>query len=87
MVTTDIPGCRDICADGVNGLLVQPRSARLLADALHRLLTDAGLHESMGQVGPLRVAEQFSLQAIVRATIAVYRERQAVEPTSVSDRL
>ena len=72
LVTTDIPGCRDICADGVNGLLVPARNVEALTAALHQLLADDRLRATLGDAGPARVADRFSLQAIVRMTLEVY---------------
>src|SRR5690606_4362554 len=34
LVTTDVPGCRDVVTDGVDGLLVPPRDAKALASAI-----------------------------------------------------
>ena len=38
MIATDVPGCRDIVAHGLNGLLCEVRSAQSLADAMEAML-------------------------------------------------
>jgi len=48
IVTTDMPGCRDIVTHNVNGLLVEPRSVRELSSALERLLLNPEERERMG---------------------------------------
>lgn len=74
IVTTDMPGCREIVADGDNGLLVPARDAVALAAALGTLLTDPVRRQRMGQRGRERVLAEFSEARIVAETLAVYRE-------------
>jgi len=74
IVASDIPGCREIVEDGRNGLLVPPRDADALADALERLIGDRDLRERMGREGR-RIAEaSFSEGAVVARTLEIYRE-------------
>lgn len=74
VVTTDVPGCRDAVEPGVTGLLVPPRDAVALADAIQRLLLDAELRERMGQAGRQLAEREFSIEKAVAAHLAVYRE-------------
>jgi glycosyltransferase involved in cell wall biosynthesis len=74
IVTTDWPGCRDIVTDGENGLLVPPRDARALADALAALAVNPELRLRMGQRGRSRVVGVFCLDTVVRKTLALYAE-------------
>ena len=48
VITTDLPGCRDAIDPGENGLLVEPRSAASLAEAMSRFAADPSLVERMG---------------------------------------
>jgi len=54
IVTTDIPGYHEVVAHGEQGLLVPPKDADRLADALILLLGDEGLRERMGEDGQRR---------------------------------
>ena len=74
IVTTDVPGCREIVDDRENGLLVPPRDADALAKALRRLLQDEALRERMGQAGRALVEEGFSIGRVVRETMQVYEQ-------------
>jgi glycosyltransferase involved in cell wall biosynthesis len=74
IVTTDTPGCRDICIDGVNGLLVDPGSVDGLERAIVRLIGDPALRERMGREGRRRVEEGFSLEQVVEQTLALYAD-------------
>lgn len=74
IVTTNVPGCRDVVRDGDNGLLVEARDAAALANALARLLSDPELRLRMGQRGRERVLNEFSQERIVNQVLALYRE-------------
>jgi len=72
IVTTDVPGCREVVADGENGLLVAARDAVGLAVALRRLIEDAPLRRAMGQAGKGRAEREFSIGRVVSETLALY---------------
>lgn len=74
IVTTDVPGCRDVVRDGYNGILVRPRDVTSLANALRRLITDSALRASMGAAGRSRAEGEFDVDSVVRATLSLYRE-------------
>jgi glycosyltransferase involved in cell wall biosynthesis len=77
IVTTDVPGCREVVEHGVNGLLVPPRAPAALAKALRTLAGDCALRREMGRRGRERAVAEFSLDRVVAATLAVY-ERLSV---------
>lgn len=56
VVTTDAPGCRETVEDGVNGLLVEPRTVEPLADAMMRLAADPAAVARFAEAGR-RIAE------------------------------
>jgi glycosyltransferase involved in cell wall biosynthesis len=72
IVTTDVPGCRDVVKHGVNGLLVPPRDANALADALETLITNPALRSTMGKAGRQISIEKFSLSNIISQNMTVY---------------
>jgi hypothetical protein len=74
IVTTDMPGCREIVAHGDNGLLVPPRDAAALADALQTLLQDPERRSHMGTRGRELAVQEFSVEKVVAETLALYRE-------------
>lgn len=74
IVTTDVPGCREVVTDGLNGLLVKARDVASLAEALARLLRDPELRARLGAAGRRRAESEFDLRLIVRATLELYRE-------------
>lgn len=74
IVTTDMPGCREIVQDGENGILVSPDDGRAVADAVIRLLEDAELRAKMGDQGRALVQKEFSVERVVERTVEVYRD-------------
>ena len=74
IVTTDVPGCREIVTDGDNGLLVPVRDAAALADALERLVRDRVTRQRMAARGRARAVEELSADIVAEATLALYDE-------------
>lgn len=74
IVTTDTPGCRDVVADGINGLIVKPCDAESLAAALGRLLGDSELRSRLGAEGRRRAEREFDIKSVVKATLDQYRQ-------------
>ncbi len=74
VVTTDHPGCRDAVLPGESAVLVPPRDAVALADALEALVNDPERRLRMGQAGRRLAEERFSLTAVVDAHLALYRQ-------------
>lgn len=77
IVTTDVPGCREVVRDGDNGLLVRAGDAEALADALARLIEKPELRQRMGVRSRVLAEQEFGLDAVVEQTLAVYREATA----------
>jgi glycosyltransferase involved in cell wall biosynthesis len=74
LVTTDVPGCREVVTDGVDGLLVPPREAGALANAIARLHDDPELRARLGAAAREKALAQFDERLIVERTVGVYRE-------------
>lgn len=72
IVTTDVPGCREVVTHGVNGLLVPARNPRALADALERLIGDRALRLRMGTAGRVRAERDFGIDGILQQTLDLY---------------
>lgn len=74
IVTTDVPGCRDVVCNEVNGLLARVRDAADLADKLARLIVDPELRRRMGATGRARAELNFSSTRSAEQTLDIYRE-------------
>ncbi|MCE5275568.1 MAG: glycosyltransferase, partial [Deltaproteobacteria bacterium] len=74
IVTTDIPGCREIVKDGYNGILVPTKDVRALAQGLKQLILSPELRSEMGRHGREMAVSEFSVERVVQETLTVYRE-------------
>ena len=74
IVTTNVPGCREVVRDGDNGLLVPPQDPAALAVALERLIAAPQERARMGARGRARAEREFALDTIITQTLATYRE-------------
>jgi glycosyltransferase involved in cell wall biosynthesis len=72
LVATDVPGCREIVSNGINGLLVPPLDSNLLAYAVIRLLGNRERREAMGKRSRAMACDLFSQDRVVRETMDVY---------------
>ena len=72
IVTTDVPGCRDVVENGVNGFLVPPKDSVKLADAIQLLVLDKNLREKMGKASR-ELAIDFRQEKIVDQTMQLYQ--------------
>jgi glycosyltransferase involved in cell wall biosynthesis len=64
VITTDMPGCREPIVPGVNGLLVEPRSALSLADAMLRVCTDPLMPARFATAARKTVEDRFSVERV-----------------------
>jgi len=74
IVTTDVPGCRDVVTHGLNGLLAPVKNASALAEALETLLSDPELRRAMGAAGREIAVNKFGVTKINAETLALYEK-------------
>lgn len=72
IVSSDVPGCREIVRHGVNGLLVAAGDAASLASAIRTLVEQPRLRADMGRAGRLMAEREFGEQVVIDETLAVY---------------
>ena len=72
VITTDVPGCRDVIYNEENGLLVPKHNAKAIAEAVLRLAENSELRLQMGQRGREIVERSFSENIVNTKTLAVY---------------
>jgi len=74
VVATTVGGNPEVVVDGETGLLVPPRNAAALAEAICRVLRTPGLRNTLGQAGRRRVLEHFSNERMIRNVERLYGE-------------
>jgi glycosyltransferase involved in cell wall biosynthesis len=75
IVATDVPGCREVVAEGVNGLLCEARDAASLAASLARMLDlgDAARADMAGR-GRKKIEKEFDERVVVQRYRDLIRE-------------
>ena len=95
IVATAMPGCTDVVRDGWSGVIVPPRSPRLLASGILDLLRDRRIAREMGRRAAGLVRKEFGLGMTVAQYCVLYDEllersslgrRGAVSPASALPR-
>jgi len=75
VIASDIVDNARIVNDGVNGFLVPPQCSETLADRILELLDmPETLRRAMGERGQKHVAQNYSIEQMVSATMAFYEE-------------
>ena len=72
LVATDVPGCRDICKDNFNGILIPKKNSKSLSKAIEKLLKNESLMLKYGENGRKLVKENFSLKIISDLFMKIY---------------
>ena len=76
IVTTDVPGCREVVDDGVNGYLSRVKDAGSLAEAMQKIVElDEGQRREMGRRGRAKIEREFDER------IVIDRYREAISGT------
>ncbi|MBS2034766.1 glycosyltransferase family 4 protein [bacterium] len=75
IVATDVPGCREVVKQGVNGLLVPAANADALAAAMRTVLTNPDLLQKFG-LNSREIAQDFCESKVITQTAEVYLKAQ-----------
>jgi glycosyltransferase involved in cell wall biosynthesis len=65
VVSTTVAGIPELVANGKTGVLVPPRDAPALADAMERLVRDENLRSDFGRAGRLRIEQEFTIEKTI----------------------
>ncbi len=74
IVTTDVPGCREVVRHGETGWLVPPRESAPLARAIAEALSDEVELDRRAAASRRLAERELSIDAVVSQTLDVYRE-------------
>jgi hypothetical protein len=72
LIVTDVPGCRHVVRQGLDGCVVPPRDANALAGALELLAADPALRERMGASARQRVLDGFTVAHVTAGVRQAY---------------
>lgn len=74
IITTDVPGCREVVNHMQNGILVPLKSPQEIADAVVLLAKNSKMLHEMGQASRKRAEEEFALSIVVNQTLELYED-------------
>lgn len=74
LITTDVPGCREVVTHEVDGLLIPVKDSEALASALIRLQGDQDLSNRLGAAARKKALEKFDEFVVNRLTLSIYDE-------------
>jgi glycosyltransferase involved in cell wall biosynthesis len=73
VITSDVTGCKEAIIPGITGDLVPVRDAEILADVLGKLMADSDRRQRYGKAGRELAVQRFGIDAVVDATMAIYK--------------
>lgn len=74
LVTTDVPGCREVVTHDIDGLLVPVRDGGALALAIARLQEDPVFRTRLAEAGRQKALAKFDERIVIEKTLHVYGE-------------
>jgi len=75
IITTDAPGCKNVCVDGVNGFLVKPRDVESLYLAMKKAVEMGEVElRKMGKKGREIVEQKYEISKIVSEYVKIIEE-------------
>ncbi len=74
IVTSNVEGCKEVCLDNFNGILVPPRDHVSLSIAIEKILTNPKLAKFYGDNGRKLIQKRFSIEIIKKEFLKVYNE-------------
>ena len=72
VITSDMPGMREVIIDGVDGFLAEPLDAHDISEKLRMLLEDDELRKRFGANGRMKVEERFTWARVTKQTEDAY---------------
>jgi glycosyltransferase involved in cell wall biosynthesis len=72
IVTTDVPGCRDLVRQGIDGLIAPPDDVDALAAAIATLAADPARRRAMAAAARRRIEEGFTITHVQAAAAAAW---------------
>ena len=72
IITTNVPGCREVVRNGENGFLIPPRDAKALAESIMVAIDHPNLLVGMGARGRELMVKRYSQEIVNSETYKIY---------------
>ncbi len=73
LISTNVPGCKEICLDKFNGFLVNPKDSKSLAKAIKKLAFNQRLIDKFGKNGRAHIIKNFANELVSKKFSEVYQ--------------
>lgn len=73
LITTDVPGCREICVDGYNGFLAEPSKSEPISSALKKIFHDPSLLIEISANSRRVFDRGYDSESVIKYTLATYK--------------
>ncbi len=81
IVTTDVPGCRDVVEDGYNGFLCEVKESRSLYEKMYQMFSlSAEEREAIGRNGRTKVVNEFDEKIVIDTYLDTIRHVVGKQP-------
>lgn len=74
IVTTNVPGCKDVVIDNITGKIAEPRNIYDLSEKIKKLIIQEDNLIKMGKKGRKHVQLNFSLEYVIKSHLKLYKE-------------
>jgi N,N'-diacetylbacillosaminyl-diphospho-undecaprenol alpha-1,3-N-acetylgalactosaminyltransferase len=72
IIATDVPGCKCLVDNGINGFLIKPRDVKDLCSKIEKLIINEDLRTSMGRNSRIKAIREFDISKVVSSHIDLY---------------
>ncbi len=73
IVTTNVPGCRDVVKKNITGILVEPKNHIILSQGIEKLILNPKLRYLQSKRARIFAKNKFSLFNVVNETMKIYK--------------
>lgn len=73
-IVTDSGGSPELIENGISGIIIPPKSASAIAEAILHLYRNPQLRNSIGEAAKERIRSKFNINNTIEQTYALYRE-------------
>ncbi len=74
IITTNVPGCKEVCINNFNGMTVDPKNSKQLSFAIEKMINNEKLIKEYGSNGRKLVEKKFSLDIISNQFLKIYSQ-------------
>ena len=72
IITTNVPGCKEVVEDGINGFLIPTKDVKALLEAIEKLVLNEDLRKKMGKLSRKKVVEEFDSNIVFKEMLNIY---------------